>query len=305
LQGAGGIGGLAFVRDYTTTGTGTYFPAYDGNGNIIAMIKSSNSSVAANYEYNLYGQLLTWSGAYSTLNPFRFSTKFVDNETNFSYFGYRHYNPDMGRWLNRDPIEEWGGKNIYMFTNNLPINKFDYLGLLSSESPSLSSTCCLSNNPSGKGTGTPRLRCRPVDGLVGLIGSHCYIELVDEDGARTGVIGAGPDEKGKLIGWENGFDMNRGGNTYPIFIDGSPCKFIDCLRKTMKEFNDENSNYNPLGPNCNTFASKLIERCGGKASFPISAIGAIYMPDVPNLAQPPWIPYQPGIGPGLPYKFGW
>jgi len=29
--------------------------------------------------------------------------------------GYRFYNPELGRWINRDPIEEEGGLNLYGF----------------------------------------------------------------------------------------------------------------------------------------------------------------------------------------------
>jgi hypothetical protein len=35
------------------------------------------------------------------------------------------YNPDTGRWLNRDPIEEKGGINVYSFVNNAPPNIVD------------------------------------------------------------------------------------------------------------------------------------------------------------------------------------
>jgi uncharacterized protein RhaS with RHS repeats len=40
------------------------------------------------------------------------------------------YNPSSGRWLSRDPIEEKGGKNLYGFVYNSPVNRFDKLGLL-------------------------------------------------------------------------------------------------------------------------------------------------------------------------------
>lgn len=40
------------------------------------------------------------------------------------------YNPQPGRWLNRDPIEEKGGLNIYQHVNNDPIIHFDSLGQL-------------------------------------------------------------------------------------------------------------------------------------------------------------------------------
>ena len=42
--------------------------------------------------------------------------------------GHRFYNPDTGRWLNRDPIEETGGKNIYGIAHNDPLNRVDIDG---------------------------------------------------------------------------------------------------------------------------------------------------------------------------------
>jgi len=47
------------------------------------------------------------------------------------YYGYRYYNPDLGRWLNRDPIEEQGGLNLYGMVNNDLVNAWDLLGLCS------------------------------------------------------------------------------------------------------------------------------------------------------------------------------
>lgn len=38
------------------------------------------------------------------------------------------YNPQMGRWMTRDPIEEEGGLNLYEFVGNNPVNNIDYLG---------------------------------------------------------------------------------------------------------------------------------------------------------------------------------
>jgi hypothetical protein len=38
--------------------------------------------------------------------------------------------PELTRWLNRDPIEEWGGANLYAFIGNEPVNSIDLLGAI-------------------------------------------------------------------------------------------------------------------------------------------------------------------------------
>jgi hypothetical protein len=38
------------------------------------------------------------------------------------------YNPQQGRWLNRDPVEEGGGPNLCAFPGNNPLNEVDPLG---------------------------------------------------------------------------------------------------------------------------------------------------------------------------------
>ena len=45
-----------------------------------------------------------------------------------SYYGYRYYNSETGRWLSRDPIEEEGGINLYGFVYNDPLDWIDSLG---------------------------------------------------------------------------------------------------------------------------------------------------------------------------------
>jgi len=43
---------------------------------------------------------------------------------------FASYNPEQGRWINRDPISEEGGANLYNFVKNNPITAWDYLGLV-------------------------------------------------------------------------------------------------------------------------------------------------------------------------------
>jgi len=120
LQGAGGIGGLlARVKD----GAAQQY-TFDGNGNVAQLI-SSTGDIVAQYEYDPYGNGIVATGD----NPFRFSTKFFDDETGLLYYGYRFYSPVLGRWLNRDPLGQQGGLNLYGFATNSPLNQGDYLGL--------------------------------------------------------------------------------------------------------------------------------------------------------------------------------
>ena len=45
------------------------------------------------------------------------------------FYGFRYYVPQLGRWINRDPIQEEGGANLYLFALNNGVNAVDKLGL--------------------------------------------------------------------------------------------------------------------------------------------------------------------------------
>ena len=82
-------------------------------------------------EYGPFGEPLRAQTNDPTIadNPFRFSTKFTDLETGLVYYGHRFYDPKNGRFINKDPIEESGGLNLYGFCGNDGVNKWDYLGM--------------------------------------------------------------------------------------------------------------------------------------------------------------------------------
>ena len=65
-------------------------------------------------------------------NPFRFSTKYQDDESDLLYYGYRYYNASTGRWVSRDPLGEHGGQNLYALVSNAVLDDYDALGLLHS-----------------------------------------------------------------------------------------------------------------------------------------------------------------------------
>ena len=140
-QGAGGVGGLLALSTFNAQ-TSTCFYAYDGNGNVRGMIDGRDGNPAARYDSGPFAEPVRSSGAMAAANPMRFSTKYQDVDSDFLYYGYRFYNPQPGRWINRDPINESSFKVStrlsrpsneflydYTFVENSPVSEWDYLGL--------------------------------------------------------------------------------------------------------------------------------------------------------------------------------
>ena len=100
----------------------------DANGNCVTFSDDAGN-VQAHYVFDAFGGTVSQDGDMADYFRFRFSSKYLDDETGFYYYGYRYYDPVTGRWLNRDPIEESGGVNVYLATKNRPINVIDPLGL--------------------------------------------------------------------------------------------------------------------------------------------------------------------------------
>jgi RHS repeat-associated protein len=75
-----------------------------------------------------FGEVIRATGPMAKSNPFRFSTKYQDDETDLFYYGYRYYNASTGRWLSADRLGEKGGLNRYTFLSNRSISRVDVLG---------------------------------------------------------------------------------------------------------------------------------------------------------------------------------
>lgn len=108
----------------------TCFYHTDANKNVTELT-DSEGAVVAHYEYSPFGMVTKLSGDYAATNPFRFSSEYHDSETGLVYYNYRYYDPQLGRWLSRDPVEEKGGENLYGIVKNDPNNYWDENGLLS------------------------------------------------------------------------------------------------------------------------------------------------------------------------------
>jgi RHS repeat-associated protein len=140
MQGAGGVGGMLCIhRVPGTDGSGnrtwtdTFYPTYDGNGNVSEYLDKNGAEVA-HFEYDPFGRVVHSTGT-PALFTYRFSTKPLDFETGLYYYLYRYYDPLTGRWPSRDPIEERGGVNLYGFLGNDGVNLIDKFGMISHKHP--------------------------------------------------------------------------------------------------------------------------------------------------------------------------
>lgn len=90
----------------------------------VTELYNTTGNIVTSYDYTPFGQV-TASG---TDQPFQWSSEFSDAELGLVYYNYRHYNPKDGRWINRDPIAEQGGWNLYRFVKNNCSTLIDSLG---------------------------------------------------------------------------------------------------------------------------------------------------------------------------------
>ena len=130
MDGAGGIGGLLVESlpdpNYNSALTDC-LPFYDGNGNITGLIQANTGAEVARYTFGPFGETLRMNGPLASANPFRWSTKWTEELTGWEDYGYRWLGD--GRWINRDPIEERGGLNLYGMVRNNSVSNYDLLGL--------------------------------------------------------------------------------------------------------------------------------------------------------------------------------
>ena len=111
-----------------STAAGASFYGYDGGGNV-TLLTDSNGAEVGHYRYDAFGNTLESSGTRATENPYRFSTKELSSSGLYD-FGYRFYLPASGTWLNRDPLREEGGVNLYSMVDNNSVNNADEYGLI-------------------------------------------------------------------------------------------------------------------------------------------------------------------------------
>jgi RHS repeat-associated protein len=113
----------------TTEGV-TYYLAYDQVGSL-RIVADSVGNVVKQIDYDSFGNIIAESNEAFRI-PFGFAGGLHDRDTGLVRFGYRDYDPDVGRWTAKDPIFFAGGDtDLYGYVLNDPVNLVDPLGLSS------------------------------------------------------------------------------------------------------------------------------------------------------------------------------
>ncbi|MBX3253667.1 MAG: RHS repeat protein [Chitinophagaceae bacterium] len=101
----------------------------------IAAITNQNGTVSERYEYDVYGKIKVYDADYNLLsrsaigNNYTYTGRQYEWETGFYFYRARTYDPEHGRFMQRDPLGYVDGLGWYGYVENNPIKRIDPFGL--------------------------------------------------------------------------------------------------------------------------------------------------------------------------------
>ena len=87
---------------------------------------SEQRKVAGRTAYDPYGNITYQTGTQPIMT---YAGLYKHDASDLYLATFRAYSPATARWINRDPIREAGGLNIYAYVGGDPVSKLDPLGL--------------------------------------------------------------------------------------------------------------------------------------------------------------------------------
>jgi RHS repeat-associated protein len=112
-----------------------YYYIRNGQGDIIGLFDSTGAQVVT-YTYDTWGKLTdiigTMADSVGKANPYRYRGYRYDTETGLFYVGSRYYDPEVGRFINADTIDntiensdDLLSGNLFAYCTNNPVNHSD------------------------------------------------------------------------------------------------------------------------------------------------------------------------------------
>jgi RHS repeat-associated protein len=168
--------------DYMINGGVTYRIFSDQLGSPVLVVNTATGAIAEQITYDEFGNVLTDSSP--GFQPFGFAGGLYDQDTKLVRFDARDYNPLIGRWTAKDPIQFNGGDtNLYGYVLNDPVNRFDPSGL--------QGQACTCTSSAATPTPTPQVSS-PADspGWVSFVSGAAYTSTLGMIAAMTRANGA-------------------------------------------------------------------------------------------------------------------
>jgi RHS repeat-associated protein len=187
-----------------TRGGATYSLTYDQVGSL-RIVADASGNVVKRIEYDSFGNIIGDTDP-SFEVPFGFAGGLHDRDTGLVRFGFRDYDPDIGRWTVKDPIFFAGGDtDLYGYCLNNPINFFDPLGLYLTPSQKVKvSVASGIGSAVGYAVGTLAGAPNLGSGLGGLVASAIAAKSMEgstwQDVANSAISGALSGLTGASIG---------------------------------------------------------------------------------------------------------
>lgn len=110
------------------TPQGDFYYLADSIGSVIGLTDQNGDS-AGRYRYDPYGQVVENSEAVP--NAIRFAGEYYDAQTKLYKIGVRYYDPSVGRWTQKDPLnlfQDPRQANRYAYAGADPVNRTDPSG---------------------------------------------------------------------------------------------------------------------------------------------------------------------------------
>jgi RHS repeat-associated protein len=144
----------ANVPDYMVKGGNTYRIVTDHLGSPRYVVNTADGSIAQQMDYDEFGNIIADSNP--GFQPFGFAGGLYDGDTQLLKFGARDYDPNVGRWIAKDPIGFDGGDvNLYGYVGQNPILLTDPTGTSDS------------NIPNNSGNDEVKKDKKPINPLLG------------------------------------------------------------------------------------------------------------------------------------------
>jgi RHS repeat-associated protein len=188
---------IARVDGSAITSPTKFFYHVNHQGSVIDMTDSTGN-IQQQLAYDEYGNLTSQSPASPTGEAFRFTGRRFDVETGLYYYRARYYAPQIGRFLQTDPIGYKDDFNMYSYTGDDPTSRTDPSGL---ESPCVIDNSCFGSQSDPETAGREQAAGRVWESIIPGFGAAEEYERGNTLGAvALGALDFGSLGKGRVIG---------------------------------------------------------------------------------------------------------